>query len=313
VTSPLRRPLAAFAILAVCVAGLDADFPKPLGAVNDFAEVLSEEQEATLTALLEKLEQDTTAEVAVATVTTLDGMSVEEYANRLFAEWGIGRRGKDNGVLIVVAPGQREMRIEVGYGLEGVLPDGLAGEVIRASFVPSFRDDDYGAGIIAGTQRVAGIITRNQEVSAEELAALERAANPASAVWIMTAFLAIFVGVGAIVAGTGIGARTIIPSAFGLIFSGLPVFISLLIVTPIQTLVLCIVGATVLILGIRMGRKPGYAAGIRGRARQGQGGKWVWGGASSRSSSGYSGSSSGSSGSSFGGGRSGGGGASGRW
>ncbi len=276
-TSHWRRPLAAFATLAVCVAVLHADFPKPLGAVNDFAEVMSEEQEATLTALLEKLEQDTTAEVAVATVTTLDGMSVEEYANRLFAEWGIGRRGKDNGVLILVAPGQREMRIEVGYGLEGVLPDGLAGEVIRANFLPSFRDNNYGAGIVSGTRRVADIITRNQVVTAEELAALERAANPAAASWIMTGFLALFVGVGAIVAGTGIGARTIMPAVFGLIFSGLPMFMSLLILTPLQTAVLCIVGIAVLVLGVRMGRKPGYAAGARGKATPGQGGKWVWG------------------------------------
>ena len=178
----------------------------------------------------------------MATVATLDGMSVEEYANRLFAEWGIGRRGKDNGVLILVAPGQREMRIEVGYGLEGVLPDGLAGEVIRANFLPSFRDNDYGAGIVSGTRRVADIITRNQVVTAEELAALERTANPVAASWIMTGFLALFVGVGAIVAGTGIGARTIMPAAFGLIFSGLPMFMSLLILTPLQTTVLCIVG-----------------------------------------------------------------------
>ena len=307
-----RHPLAALAAVAVCVAALHADIPKPLGAVNDFAEVLSVEQEATLTALLGQLEKETTAEVAVATVTTLDGMSVEEFASRMFAEWGIGRRGTDNGVLVLVAPSQREMRIEVGYGLEGVLPDGLAGEVIRANFLPSFRDGDFGAGIVSGTRRLAGIITRNQVLTAEEVAALQRPDNPAAAAWIMTAFLAIFVGVGAIVAGTGIGARTIVPAVFGLFFSGLPLFISVLIVSPLQTLVLGLVGAAVLTLGVRMGRKPGYAAGVRGSAGSGAGRKWVWGGASSGGSSGSRGGS-GSSGSSFGGGRSGGGGASGRW
>jgi uncharacterized protein len=140
---------------------------------------------------------------------------------------------------------------------------------------------------------------------------LDRAANPAAASWIMTGFLALFVGVGAIVAGTGIGARTIMPTAFGLIFSGLPMFMSLLILTPLQTAVLCIVGIAVLAVGVRMGRKPGYAAGARGKATPGQGGKWVWGASSGGSSGGSR--SSGSSGSSFGGGRSGGGGASGRW
>ena len=312
-TSALRRSLAAFATLAVCVAVLHADFPKPLGSVNDFAEVLSQEEEATLTALLEKLEQDTTAEVAVATVTTLDGLSVEEYANRLFAEWGIGRRGKDNGVLILVAPGQREMRIEVGYGLEGVLPDGLAGEVIRTNFLPSFRDNDYGAGIVSGTRLVAGIISRNQVVTAEELAALERSANPVAASWIMTGFMSLFVGVGAIIAGTGIGARTIVPAVFGLFFSSLPVLMSLTFLTLIQTAVLCIVGIAIVALGIRMGRKPGMAAGMRGRAKPAQSGKWVWGASGGGSSGSRSGSGSSGSSGSFGGGRSGGGGASGRW
>ena len=103
------------------------------------------------------------------------------------------------------------------------------------------------------------------------------------------------------------------PAVFGLIFSGLPMVMSLLILTPLQTAVLCIVGSAVVVLGIRMGRKPGYAAGARGKATPGQDGKWVWGGAASGRSSGSRGSSGSSGSSGFGGGRSGGGGASGRW
>ena len=77
-------------------------------------------------------------------------MSVEEYANRLFKEWGVGQAKQDNGVLVLVAPNEREMRIEVGYGLEGVLPDGLAGQIIRDDFTPRFRDNDYSGGIRDG-------------------------------------------------------------------------------------------------------------------------------------------------------------------
>ena len=104
-TSPWRRPLAAFATLAVCVAVLHADFPKPLGAVNDFAEVLSEEQAATLTTLLEKLEQDTTAQVAVATVATLDGMSHDTTTSDL--ESLLRRVIREETGLTPVAPADR--------------------------------------------------------------------------------------------------------------------------------------------------------------------------------------------------------------
>ena len=99
---------------------------------------------------LDQLEQQTSSEIAVATVESLDGMSVEEYANRLFKEWGVGQAKQDNGVLVLVAPNEREMRIEVGYGLEGVLPDGLAGQVIRDDFTPRFRENDYSGGIRNG-------------------------------------------------------------------------------------------------------------------------------------------------------------------
>src|SRR5688572_33269944 len=99
-------------------------FPRPSGHVNDFAQVLTEDDRVYLENFLRSIERDTTAEVVVATVTSLDGMTIEEYANRLFADWGIGKRQRDNGVLLLVAPNDREVRIEVGYGLEGTIPDG---------------------------------------------------------------------------------------------------------------------------------------------------------------------------------------------
>ena len=121
--------------------------PKPTGHVNDFAGILDAPTRDALEQRLKDVEAKTSSEIAVATVKSLDGMSVEEYANRLFKEWGVGQAKTDNGVLILVAPNEREMRIEVGYGLEGVLPDGLAGEIRDEQFLPRFRDNDYAGGI----------------------------------------------------------------------------------------------------------------------------------------------------------------------
>ena len=95
--------------------------------------------------MLRDVEQQTTAEIAVVTVPSLDGMTVEEYASRLFKAWGIGKKGRDNGVLVLVAPTEHKMRIEVGYGLEAVLPDGLAGQIVRTECLPRFKEGDYAA------------------------------------------------------------------------------------------------------------------------------------------------------------------------
>ena len=113
---------------------------------------------ATLESLLTQLQKDTSAAVVVATTASLGDMSVEEYGHRVFNEWHIGKAAADNGVLVLVAPTERQMRIEVGYGLEGVLPDVLAGAIIRDDVVPHFRDGNYEAGILAGVRRVAEVI-----------------------------------------------------------------------------------------------------------------------------------------------------------
>src|SRR5690348_9508325 len=97
---------------------------KPQGYVSDFAHVLSSDTRQALEAKLSNFERATTNEIAVVTVPSLEGDTEEDYAVRLFKEWGIGKKGKDNGVLILIAPHERRARIEVGYGLEEVLPDG---------------------------------------------------------------------------------------------------------------------------------------------------------------------------------------------
>jgi uncharacterized protein len=100
------KRLAACVLVAALGVSVFAAFPKPNGYINDFAGVLDASSRAELNALVRDTEQATTVEIAVATVTSLDGMTIEEYANRLFQEWGIGKKGSDNGVLLLVAPGR---------------------------------------------------------------------------------------------------------------------------------------------------------------------------------------------------------------
>ena len=135
------------------------EFPKPQGRVSDFAGVLDDSTKAKLHVLIDQVETQTTDEFAVVTVKSLDGLSVEEYANGLFHQWGIGKKGKDNGLLVLIYPAEHKIRIEVGYGLEGTLTDGTCGTVIRHSFTPAFKQGDYGKGTVEGLQMLAGIVT----------------------------------------------------------------------------------------------------------------------------------------------------------
>ena len=302
------------ATLGLWSAVLAAQLPTPSGAVNDFAGVLTADEERALTELVQGVEDATTAEIAVATVTGLDGMSVDEYATRLFAEWGVGQADKDNGVLILVAPTEREMRIEVGYGLEGVLPDGLAGQIIRETFLPKFRDNQYGAGIVEGTTRVAEIVRRNETLSAEQLAALNQpAVTGVSVAWLIVPFLGIFIVIGFGMIGAGLGSRAFTAVVFGLVFGGVPFLIVLAFTEGLVAWGVTGVALLAAVVGYRIGRRPAVRKDMRGSGGASKSG-WVWGGTSGSSGGrGSSGGSSGGSSSSFGGGSSGGGGASGRW
>jgi uncharacterized protein len=286
------------------------EFPAPVGRVNDFARLLRAEDPQALEELLGGLERDTSAEIAVVTVRSLEGRSVEEYANRLFSEWGIGKKDRDNGVLILVARDEREMRIEVGYGLEGVLPDGLAGAIIRETFVPHFQAGDYPTGIREGAARVVDIVRRNETVTSEQLAAIDRAEVEVGKDWAVAAFLSLFVGVGAFTAGTAAGARVMVQMLFGLVFTGMALFMAIMGAPRRAVLLLAVFAVAVLVTGYRLGQRPSWRRSMRGTGKGAGGSGWMAGGGGGGSSS-SGGSSSGSS--SFGGGSSGGGGASGRW
>ena len=129
------------------------------GRTVDEADLLSPEQETELSQMLELHEQATTNQVVVVTLPSLQGVTIEDYGYQLGRHWGIGREGKDNGVLLIVAPKQRKVRIEVGYGLEGQLTDALAKTIIEAAVLPLFRRDDYAGGIEAGVEGIIDVLT----------------------------------------------------------------------------------------------------------------------------------------------------------
>jgi uncharacterized protein len=123
----------------------------PRDYVVDLAGVIRDDLRAELNGYLRQLEQKTSAQVLVLTIQSLDGQAIGEFAFQTKEKWKLGQKGKDNGVLLAVAVKDRKYRIEVGYGLEGVLPDSLVGTIGREYLVPSFRKGDYSAGIYAGT------------------------------------------------------------------------------------------------------------------------------------------------------------------
>ena len=308
-TSPFVTLPSALALLFTVVSA-QGTLPKPAGRITDLANVIDAGTESELDRRLDELEQKTSHEVAVVTVPSLGGTTVDDYAVRLFKEWGIGQAKQDNGVLVLVAPNEREMRIEVGYGLEGILPDGLAGEIIRNNFIPSFRNNDYNGGIRDGVLRVADIVEKQQVLTPEELARFNDGSGDDFPEWALIPFFGIFVTIGFGMMGIGVRTKTGFPLLFGSLFGGMPILMSL-IGGVFAFFILLAWAIFMFIVGYRLGGRQSWRDAFRGTKGTGGGTGWTMGNTSSSSSS--SSSSSGGSSSSFGGGSSGGGGASGRW
>jgi uncharacterized protein len=133
-------------------------YPTPTGYVSDFAYLISDSAQADLEARLVKLEKETSAEVAVVTIISLEGNTIEDYAAGLFQSWGIGKKDKNNGVLFIMALFDRAVRIEVGYGLESVITDGRAGRILDKEVLPHFKNNDYEKGIQAGVSAIESYI-----------------------------------------------------------------------------------------------------------------------------------------------------------
>jgi len=142
-----------------------ADVPYLTGRVVDDAEILKPATRETLTATLKAHEQTTTNQVAILTVPTIGGESIEEYAVKVFESWKLGQKGKDNGVLVIVVPQDRKMRIEVGYGLEGTLTDAAASRIIRNVMTPAFKQGDYDGGITKGVNAIVATLEGKDDTS----------------------------------------------------------------------------------------------------------------------------------------------------
>src|SRR5918993_2497506 len=155
--------LVALLVLLHPLAALAQSFPQLTGRVVDAANLLKPEERAALEAKLKAHEDKTTDQVVVATLRSLEGTEIEDYANRLFRHWQLGQKGKDNGALLLVAPQERKVRIEVGYGLEGALTDALSKVIIATAIAPQFQKGNFAGGIDAGVDAMLSILTGDAE------------------------------------------------------------------------------------------------------------------------------------------------------
>jgi uncharacterized protein len=176
--SPFRLPKfvarSLLVLLVLCVPAARTEQVKnlkPQGYVNDFAGVLSAQAKDKLTALCAEVQQKTKAQIAVVTVSSLEGEPIEQFSIDLATAWGIGPKQLDRGILILVAPNDHRDRIEVGYGLEPILPDGKVGGFEREA-VPLLRQNDYSGAVLLFTQRVAAVIAEDQKVTLDTLSGI---------------------------------------------------------------------------------------------------------------------------------------------
>ena len=160
-------------LLVLALPAAAQDFPKLTGRVIDNANLLSPADEAELTGELEALEQRSSRQLVVATVPSLGGYEIEDYGYRLGRAWGIGQKEADNGAILLVAPNERRVRVEVGYGLEPILTDAFSNRVVEETVLPRFKAGDMPGGIKAGVDALIAQLQAPPEVA--ERAALEAA------------------------------------------------------------------------------------------------------------------------------------------
>lgn len=164
------------------------------GRVVDAANVMDAQTRAQLDAKLADFEKTSSDQVVVVTVPSLKGSDIETYSNQLFRAWALGQLQEDNGILLVVAPNDRKVRIEVGYGLEGVMTDALSSVIIQSIILPAFRENDYSGGIANGIDGILAVLAGD---GAELQARAKRNAQDASddMDWLEVIFLIFWVAI----------------------------------------------------------------------------------------------------------------------
>lgn len=213
-SSNCRVALRGFVVVLVLVTATLAsgqELPQLTQAVSDFANVVDPASEAAMDSLIRSLEQATGDAVVVSTIDTFAPYAdLREYAVKQFENGGkgIGQRGKDNGLLVVVAVNDREVWVEVGYDLEEFITDGFAGETSREFMVPEFRRGNYGAGLLAGVSRIIGRIAERRNVTLQGVRPPpSRAPNVGSGGGVMLAIFVMFMVINAIAGRLGGGRR----------------------------------------------------------------------------------------------------------
>jgi uncharacterized protein len=159
--SAFARIVAAAVLAALAVTAASAqepNFPAFTGYVVDDAGILTDATRSRLTQALADYHRATNRQIVVATVRSLQDYPIEEYGYRLGRAWGVGEKGKDTGAILLVAPNERQIRIEVGYGLEGELTDARSKEIIEQAILPAFRAGDFNRGVVAGTAALLRVL-----------------------------------------------------------------------------------------------------------------------------------------------------------
>lgn len=160
----LVRVSATLLCLALLAFAVDWKALKPQGYVSDFARVVDPQSKQALEQYCARVEQVTGAQMALVTIPTLEGEPIEDVANTIFRAWGVGQKGKNEGVLLLLVVRDRRSRLEVGYGLEPILPDGFAGSILR-EMRPALREKQYGEAMMAAAQTIGSTIAQAKNVS----------------------------------------------------------------------------------------------------------------------------------------------------
>jgi uncharacterized protein len=191
---PLRVLAFLTALLCAGMAVAALTFPQLTGRVVDQANVLSEAERAKLTAKLADLEEKSGIQLVVATVNSLQDQDVEPFANELFRTWKLGEKTKNNGVLLLVAPKEKRVRIEVGYGLEGTLTDALSRIIIANAIAPRFKVNDFNGGVEHGVDDIITVLTSDaEEWEKKPSLRLDVQPVPEWVRWLLTAMLIAFI------------------------------------------------------------------------------------------------------------------------
>jgi len=175
------RKLLRASTLLLCLAtlafGVDWKALKPQGYVSDFGHVIDAQSKAALEQYCARVEQVTGAQMALVTIPSLEGEPIDDVANTIYRAWGVGQKGKNEGIMLLLVINDRRSRLEVGYGLEPILPDGLDGSILR-EMRPALRARQYGEAMMAAAQTIGSTIAKSKNVSLD--AQLPRRARPSS-------------------------------------------------------------------------------------------------------------------------------------